>query len=969
MMGSSSSSSSLTCKRLTILTILAVVMQITGLFLFVIGFFPVKTTLSGASGLESFYPPGFDSSDDRNASTTLPPRQLKSLYQQLSGVPPLFDRLILMVIDGLPAEFVLGKDGKPPPKVYMEAMPYTQSLLAKGKAIGYHARAAPPTVTMPRLKAMVSGAIGGYLDVALNFNTQAFLDDNLIEQFSRIGWKMVMLGDDTWLKLFPGMFTRHDGVSSFFVKDTVQVDHNVSRHLNVELNRTDWNLLILHFLGLDHVGHIGGRNSLLMGPKLKEMDEVIKMIDLTTLKSQKYNQGRTLLVVVSDHGMTENGNHGGSSYEEIDSLALFIGLGEFTNSSTTNNIANQVDIAPTLALLYGVPIPKNNVGIVMVEVFKLLTDDERLRLMELNAWQLLQLLQAQLPGLECEISKCNVHRDGNGSEIRQDYSTVEEMFCCLYLHAATVHKSMRSDSPGGDEYGSTFLAYREFLKTAGQWLSRRATDRPLSLLACGFAAMLVSCSIIMGLLFFLIRETYIKERELHSHAWQLDKTFTLAIICILMLSMGSSSMVEEEQYIWHFLTSSIFLVLLRKTLQSITLGFGVLQNSSTVIKEQRERGLLQIFSVIVVLVSGRILRGWHQGGVNWAHLPDMAKWLEQAGSGYTNALQLTSGVLLISANIFTLLFSLRSKRTFAVVILMINLCPSLMIVYLMIIHQGSTLGTTGFGATKMVQRFYAILGISTLGTVVSVPMFMLLQNSNSPVNDFTLCRDISSEFRRNLLLQGMKDSTFITGWSFIFSWCLLQLLLQQPVNSMPLLLLFIQILATMWYSSDGDAQFIEVAALYYLGMAGHFGLGNTNNLATIDVAGAFTGVSSQSTLLSGILMFMITYASPIFALLSMVLYISVKDIGGDIEAKEVDIGDLLKRNLSFPCLVPLGINSMLLIAYTVVLLLMRNHLFIWSVFSPKYLYVCATTICIFLGVSIVASAVVYSFGVLALRRS
>lgn len=29
-------------------------------------------------------------------------------------------------------------------------------------------------------QAMVSGAIGGFLDVASNFNTQAFLDDNLI---------------------------------------------------------------------------------------------------------------------------------------------------------------------------------------------------------------------------------------------------------------------------------------------------------------------------------------------------------------------------------------------------------------------------------------------------------------------------------------------------------------------------------------------------------------------------------------------------------------------------------------------------------------------------------------------------------------------------------------------------------------------------------------------------------------------
>jgi ethanolaminephosphotransferase len=47
---------------------------------------------------------------------------------------------------------VLGKDHQPPSKALMEAMPYIQSLLANGAAIGYHAKAAPPTVTMPRLK-------------------------------------------------------------------------------------------------------------------------------------------------------------------------------------------------------------------------------------------------------------------------------------------------------------------------------------------------------------------------------------------------------------------------------------------------------------------------------------------------------------------------------------------------------------------------------------------------------------------------------------------------------------------------------------------------------------------------------------------------------------------------------------------------------------------------------------------------
>ena len=47
---------------------------------------------------------------------------------------------------------MLGKDGNPPSRDYIDAMPYTQSLLESGKAIGYHAKAAPPTVTMPRLK-------------------------------------------------------------------------------------------------------------------------------------------------------------------------------------------------------------------------------------------------------------------------------------------------------------------------------------------------------------------------------------------------------------------------------------------------------------------------------------------------------------------------------------------------------------------------------------------------------------------------------------------------------------------------------------------------------------------------------------------------------------------------------------------------------------------------------------------------
>jgi ethanolamine phosphate transferase 2 subunit G len=36
------------------------------------------------------------------------------------------------------------------------------------------------------------------------------------------------------------------------------VDHNVTRHVPTELRRDDWNAMIMHYLGLDHIGHKGG---------------------------------------------------------------------------------------------------------------------------------------------------------------------------------------------------------------------------------------------------------------------------------------------------------------------------------------------------------------------------------------------------------------------------------------------------------------------------------------------------------------------------------------------------------------------------------------------------------------------------------------------------------------------------------------------------------------------------------------
>lgn len=52
------------------------------------------------------------------------------------------------------------------------------------------------------------------------------------------------------------------------------MDDNVTRHLDKELKRSDWDVMITHYLGLDHIGHIEGPFNENMRKKLNQMDEI-----------------------------------------------------------------------------------------------------------------------------------------------------------------------------------------------------------------------------------------------------------------------------------------------------------------------------------------------------------------------------------------------------------------------------------------------------------------------------------------------------------------------------------------------------------------------------------------------------------------------------------------------------------------------------------------------------------------------
>jgi ethanolaminephosphotransferase len=147
----------------------------------------------------------------------------------------------------------------------------------------------------------------------------------------------------------------------------------VTRHVPEELRAEDWSAMIMHYLGLDHIGHKAGPQSPNMVPKQREMDGIVEQIYKAMTTMPHLNS--TLLVLCGDHGMNEGGNHGGSAPGETSPALVFMSpkLKEIYSereSPTTPRQdfdyyekIEQSDIVPTLAGLLGFPIPLNNLGV------------------------------------------------------------------------------------------------------------------------------------------------------------------------------------------------------------------------------------------------------------------------------------------------------------------------------------------------------------------------------------------------------------------------------------------------------------------------------------------------------------------------------------------------------------------------------------------------------------------------------
>ncbi|XP_074994047.1 GPI ethanolamine phosphate transferase 2, catalytic subunit isoform X4 [Calonectris borealis] len=885
-----------------------------GVALFLRGFFPVPVRSL----------PRREARGDPPAEPAPPGPGMVSNWTKIP--PPLFKKVVIVLIDALRDDFVFGSKGK-------QFMPYTTQVVEKGTSYSFIAEAKPPTVTMPRIKALMTGSIPGFIDVIVNLNSPALLDDNLIWQAKTAGKRIIFYGDDTWVKLFPKHFVEYDGTTSFFVSDFTEVDGNVTRHLDRVLKREDWDLLILHYLGLDHIGHMTGPNSPLVGPKLREMDNILKKIHISLLSKEEASLPN-LLVVCGDHGMSETGSHGGSSEGEVHTPLLFISSAfekrsdpgyehfKIAEKSHGNWIKLYLEGNNSEILLnLGKKVLKQ-----YLEALKTLSSSLSKQVAQYDMYSMMVgtvIIMEVLLLLLLSVPKALSSRAEFEVPLSPPLFSLLFYLMCLMLCAVHVIVCTSAES----------LCY--FCSMS--WLTAVGVMMLISALMCGILSAIAKIleNSRLPLKYPVVSNSSLSEVDV----------LILAGTIGHVLSLGASSFIEEEHQTWYFLINTLCLTLCQELCRNNFLLKECDPQHSTTVKQNFDsigeasecknidipaagnsklgkatssaefiKGSdkwISLASPWIILICCRLLRSLNQTGVQWAHRPDFGHWL--TSSEHKSELSFLAAV-----SLFMIFFLVRRRCSLV----------------------------------SKIAMALGLLGVYSYRAAIGNVIFPWQRDSKDISKGITEARFVYV-FVLGIVFTGTKDllksqvisadsSAKTTGlWEVYSGLVLLAALLFRPHN-LPVLVfcLLIQTMMTkyIWRPLKFDAAQITIMH-YWFGQAFFYFQGNSNGIATVDVSAGFVGLESYVEIPAIFLTAFATYAGPLLWAIHLLCYLS-----SEVSRNSAAVGH--------GCFCYALMRSIPVAIYIVLVTGLRYHLFIWSVFSPKLLYegvhvFITATICLF----------------------
>ncbi|KAL6573405.1 hypothetical protein OROHE_001864 [Orobanche hederae] len=509
---------------------------------------------------------------------------------------PVVNRLVIIVLDALRFDFVAPSSFFAEKKPWMDKLQVLHEFSSQNRSSSkiFKATADPPTTSLQRLKGLTTGGLPTFIDVGNSFGAPAIVEDNLIHQLVQNGKRVVMMGDDTWLQLFPHHFIRSYPFPSFNVKDLDTVDNGCITNLFPTLYEEDWDVLIAHFLGVDHAGHIFGVDSTPMIEKLEQYNEIIKKV-VGVLESQSGPGGlheNTMLLVMGDHGQTINGDHGGGTAEEVETAVFAFSSKKLLTPLPTTidspycqldmherkvciNSIQQLDFAATVSALLGLSFPFGSIGRVNPELFSLARGtwnqekstngdyrspsegnnwmQDYVNVLCINSWQVKKYIDVYSSLSLIGFSE-------------KDLLHVSELYSAAQNLWPTTSKSFSDKSQRA--FASPLLklqldAYSAFLESVAALARSSWTEFNLRMMATGFCIMLIS----LYLHLFLIRRmdklcgllSSLRDYSMNFYGW----SFACIVVMIRAWSLLSNSFILEEGRVASFLLATTAILQLR----------------------------------------------------------------------------------------------------------------------------------------------------------------------------------------------------------------------------------------------------------------------------------------------------------------------------------------------------------------------------------------------------------------------
>ena len=292
---------------------------------------------------------------------------------------PLTDGLLLLVLDGG------RKDGMSNP----DLMPELNRRVADGAYL--EVRTNPLTMTASCVKEMATGVQSRPNEGMNNFHpVHPGTPDgyNLASTIDRDGdgvpdHKVGILGDYVWTDLYPDRdlipYAKHRYGHGDYYQGDEEGFETLGKWVSGEVpeghDRAP-NIIVAHLAGLDSVGHRwGSKDSAEYDEKLQWIDDQLKEVLLVV-------PDNWTVIVTSDHGATDDGQHG-SPDDVIRDVALFMWGPNIAEGVHIEGVA-QRDIATLPSALFSLPLPHAIHGRIPVDAFAV--SDERKQVMEQWNW-------------------------------------------------------------------------------------------------------------------------------------------------------------------------------------------------------------------------------------------------------------------------------------------------------------------------------------------------------------------------------------------------------------------------------------------------------------------------------------------------------------------------------------------------------------------------------------------------------